>query len=398
MLSPSGRKKGGGADKTRKEDYGLELEANVRDLMSRLRSMRYRPAPVRQVLIPKDGQPGKYRPLGISNFEDKIVQMCMADILMAIYEPVFLDCSYGFRPGRSCHQAVYALHEIIHREPVTTVVDIDLKNYFGTIDHEWLMRMLSYKIRHRRFLRYVKPMLKAGVLTDGDLQVTDEGTPQGSIVSPILSNVVLHYVLDEWFMKIVRPRCKGQAWPIRYADDAIACFEYETDAKRYAAVLPKRLAKFGLAVHAQKSRIVPFSRREPSKRNGTFDFLEFIFYMKRSRHDRVICALKTSRVKFCSKLKRVNEWIRCARHRHPLGSIWRVFCSKLRDHIQYYGISHNGRSVGCFLYKALQIVFKWLNRRSQRKSYTWSGFNRYIAPILFLKSISFIRCFERCSE
>ena len=370
-------KKAVGADGVRKEDYGRDLEANLNSLTERIRRMGYRPGPVRERLIPKEGKPGSYRPLGISDFEDKIIQKRMAEILEAIYEPLFLGCSYGFRPGRDCHTAIKALDGVVFKEPVYTVVDIDLKSFFNTIDHEWLMKMLGHKIRDRTFLRYVKRMLKAGVLSEGELRVTDEGTPQGSIVSPVLSNIYLHHALDEWFEKMVKKHCRGRAWLFRYADDAIACFEYDWDAQRYAKALPKRMGKFGLEVQADKSSMVSFTRKKPPKQNGSFEFLGFTWYMKRSRKGNTTPALKTSRKKFCAKLKRVKEWIRKEKDRQRLGPIWATFCAKLRGHINYYGVSHNSREVSNFLYRARRIVFKWLNRRSQRKSFTWEQFGQF---------------------
>ena len=367
-----------GIDGIQKEDYGRRLEANLKGLMERMRRMGYRPAPVREVMIPKEGKSGAFRPLGISNFEDKMFQMRMADILQAIYEPLFLDFSYGFRPGRNCHQAIKSLQNIVYSEPVTTVVDIDFKNYFNSIDHDWLMKMLEYKIRDRKFLRYVKRMLIAGVLSEGECRITDEGTPQGSIVSPVLSNIFLHHVLDEWFEKVVKKHCRGKAWLVRYADDAVACFEYESDAKRYARALPKRAGKFGLEIHAEKSHLLNFTREKPPKQSGSFDFLGFTFYMKKSRKGYTIPALKTSRKKFCAKLKRVKEWMQKVKDKGNLHGIWNTLRSKLRGHINYYGVSHNVRSVHNFVQKAKRIVFKWLNRRSQKKSYNWDQFQKFV--------------------
>jgi len=367
-----------GADGIRKEDYAQKLDRNLKSLVGRMRRMAYRPGPVREVLIEKDGKPGQYRPLGISNLEDKIVQKRMAEILEALYEPVFLDCSYGFRPGRSCHDAVKALLKVLFRNPAVAVVDIDLKSYFDTISHQWLMRMLRHKIRDRRFMRYVARMLKAGVLCKGEFRKTDEGTPQGSIVSPVLSNIFLHHVLDEWFEKVAKARCRGKAWLIRYADDAIACFEFPSDARRYAAVLPKRVGKFGLKINAEKSRLVHFNRNRPPRDSGTVEFLGFTFHMKKSRRGLVVPAVRTCCRRFRAKLKRVTAWLRQVKDHWSLHGMWRRFCAGIEGHIQYYGVSHNLRSVGSFIFRATQIVFKWLNRRSQRRSYSWSQFQRFL--------------------
>lgn len=366
-----------GVDGIRKEDYAKNLDENLKSLASRIGSMSYRPLPVREKLIPKEGKPGATRPLGIGCFEDKIVQKRCAQILEAIYEPLFLDCSYGFRPGRSCHNAVKQLHHTLFNCRVSTVVDIDIKSYFDTISHEGLMQMLECKIADRRFLRYIRRMLKAGVLREGEFSKNDEGTPQGSLVSPILSNIYLHYVLDVWFESVVKLHCKGNAWLFRYADDAIACFELEEDARRYNEFLPKRMAKFGLKVSKEKSKIVHFCRCSPKDKNGTFDFLGFTYYMGTSRKERCIPKVKTSKKKFRAKLHRVSEWIKKARDSKRLAWIWNTFRAKIRGHIQYYSVSFNLHSVRNFLHKAMWIIIKWLNRRSQRKSFTWEKFSLF---------------------
>lgn len=363
-----------GADGIRKEDYGRNLDERLKSLVNQMKEMSYRPQPVREKLIPKEGKPGATRPLGIGCFEDKIVQKRTAEILEAIYEPQFLECSYGFRPGRGCHDAVKQLYQTLASAPVSTVVDIDIKSYFNTIDHEWLMRMLEHKISDRKFLRYIKRMLKAGVLRGGEFSVTEEGTPQGSLVSPVLSNIYLHHVLDEWFEKVVKRNLRGKAWLFRYADDAIACFEREEDALRYAETLPKRMGKFGLKVNVEKSSTVHFNRRSPKGKNGTFDFLGFTFYMGTSRKGNQIPKVKTSRKKYNSKLSRVREWIKKERHSKRLTWIWDTFRAKLRGHIQYFGVSFNTEYVNGFLYEAKRILVKWLNRRSQKRSFSWEKF------------------------
>jgi RNA-directed DNA polymerase len=370
-------KKAVGVDGIRKEDYAKNLEGNIRVLASSLRSMGYRPRPVRERLIPKEGKPGATRPLGISCFEDKMIQKSFADILEAIYEPLFLDCSYGFRPGRSCHDAIKQLDHTLYHQPVSTIVDIDIKAYFDTIDHENLMGMLELKISDRRFLRYISRMLKAGVLSKGELRMTDEGTPQGSLVSPILSNIYLHHVHDKWFEEEVKRHCRGNAWLFRYADDILACFEYEEDARGYLDAVSRRMEEYGLTVNREKSKIVHFSRRSPKDNNGPFDFLGFTFYMGKSREGRLIPKVKTSRKKYNAKLRRVKEWIIGIKDKKRMSSIWKTFSSKIRGHIQYYGVSFNLIHVRNFLDDAVDIIYKWLNRRSQRKSFSWEKFRRF---------------------
>jgi RNA-directed DNA polymerase len=367
-----------GVDGIRKEDYARNLDSNLKTLVSSMKSMSYRPRPAREKLIPKEGKSGKTRPLGIGCLEDKMVQKCFAQILAAIYEPLFLDCSYGFRPGRSCHDAVKKLHNTLYTQPVSTVVDMDITSYFNTIDHEWLMRMLELKISDRKFLRYIRRMLKAGVLREGEFTMTDEGTPQGSLVSPILSNIYLHYVLDLWFEHAVKRCCKGNAWLFRYADDCIACFESEEDAQEYAKVLPERMAKFGLEVSAEKSSIVRFSKRPPNDQNGTFNFLGFTFYMGVSRKGSPVPKVKTNRKKLKAKLRAVRDWMKKVKNTKRLTWIWDTFRAKVRGHIQYYSTSFNSRSVNTFLHEAKKTVFKWLNRRSQRKSFSWDKFIQFV--------------------
>ncbi len=366
-----------GVDGIRKEDYAGNLDDNLKSLASRMRSMSYRPLPVKEKLIPKEGKPGATRPLGIGCLEDKIVQKCFARILEAIYEPLFLDCSYGFRPGRNCHDAVKELLRTLYGQQVSTVVDIDIKSYFNTIDHEWLMKMLELKISDRRFVRYIRRMVKAGILRDGEFSRTDEGTPQGSLVSPILSNIYLHYAIDLWFEHTIKRHCTGNAWLFRYADDAVACFEYEEDAQRYAEVLPERMAKFGLKVSKEKSAIVRFRNRPPDDRNGSFDFLGFTFYMGTSCKGNPVPKVKTSKKKFKAKLRKVGDWMKEVKDFKRLGWIWDTFRAKIRGHIQYYGVTFNSKNVSSFLHEAKKIVVKWLNRRSQRKSFSWAKFAQF---------------------
>jgi len=372
-------KKAVGADGITKRQYEEHLKQNLSLLTQRMRQMAYRPGAVRQVLIPKDGSPGKTRPLGISNFEDKLVQMMMQRVLESIYEPLFLDCSYGFRPGRSCHEAIKALHQHLFKQSVSVVIDIDLKSYFDTIDHQLLEGMLRNKIKDERFMRYIIRMFRAGVLSKGELLVSDEGVPQGSICSPILSNIFAHYVIDEWFQNVVKQHCGGTVELFRYCDDAVICCQHETDAQRIVKALAKRLSKYKLQLNEDKTRCVRFSQREVSQgvKQETFDFLGFTFYLGRARRGHYIPKVKSSGRRLRVKLKRVSEWVREVRHRYKLMDLWRIFCVKLRGHIQYYGVSFNGKYVARFIELAKRIVFKWLNRRSQRKSFTWDQFSLF---------------------
>lgn len=370
-----------GIDGIDKEEYGRELEANLEDLVARMKRMAYRPAPVRQVLIDKEDKPGEKRPLGISNFEDKIVQRMVHKVLASIYEPVFLDCSYGFRQGLGCQDAIQALWRYLYRWDVQTILDVDLARFFDTIDKQLLLAMLSEKIKDPRFLRYLARMFKSGVLAEGELQVSDEGVPQGSICSPILANIFAHYVIDTWFEETVKPHCAGRVALFRYADDMVVCCQYTRDAERIREVLAGRLAKYHLALNEEKTKLIPFHKRA-QRGNGrpVFDFLGFTFYWGQSRHGVVIPKVKTIGKRLRQKLKRVNAWARTMRHRYRLPTLWARFCAKLRGHIQYYGVTFNLGMVRAFVFRATRYLFKWLNRRSQRQSFSWARF------LLFIKA------------
>ena len=371
-----------GIDGVTKTDYEQNLEKNIQELIAKMKAMAYRPGPVREVLIPKEGKPGAARPLGISNLEDKIVQKMMHKVLESIYEPIFLEGSHGFRPERSCHTAIQALQDHLYKNNIQTVIDIDLKNFFGTIDHKILEAILREKITDPKLMRYIIRMFKAGVLTEGELKITEEGVPQGSACSPILANIFAHYAIDEWILKMVKPACKGTVELFRYADDAVICCELEADAQRIRQTLGKRLEKFKLQLNEEKTELIAFDKRAAAKgvKQGTFDFLGFTFYWGKSRSGWVVPKLKTRAKTMRIKLKRVKEWIKQEKDKRPLKEIWKTFIAKLRGHVQYYGVSHNIMQVKQFLYEATKIMYKWLNRRSQRKSFTWEKF------VLFMRA------------
>ena len=373
-------KKAKGSDRVSKEDYGQTLNENLEDLVERMKKMAYRPGPVREVRIPKEGKPGSFRSLGIANFEDKVVQMMTAKVLESIYEPTFLDCSYGFRPGRGCHDAIRALHQHLFRFEVDTVIDVDLANFFGTIRPNVVNKVLQDRIGDDRFLRYIQRMFKAGILSDGELKINDEGVPQGSPCSPIIANIVAHYVIDIWFESTVKAHCLGRVEMFRYCDDLVICCQYATDADRVHKALGLRLNKYGLQMNGDKTRLVAFSKAR--KRSGdpqeVFDFLGFSFYLARSRKGAVIPKVKTSGKRFTSKLKRVNEWARTNRSTMRLTMMWPIFCSKLRGHVAYYGVSFNQDKVANFIHKATRIMFKWLNRRGGKRKFNWDKFQYFI--------------------
>jgi RNA-directed DNA polymerase len=369
-------KKAVGIDGMNKSKYASSLDENLKSLVNRMKQMSYRPQAIRQVTIPKGVTSQGYRPLGISSLEDKLVQKMMQKVLESIYEPLFLDCSYGFRPKRSCHNAVRALLNYLYNNHVRSVVDIDLENFFGTIDRSLLIEMLETKVRDKRFIRYVKRMFRSGILVEGECKITEEGVVQGSMASPILSNIYAHYVIDEWFETTVKRHCRGEVKLFRYIDDAIICCQDRKDAERIKQALKNRLAKFKLKMNEEKTKIVSYSKWDYQRgiKQGSFDFLGFTFYWGRSINGNIIPKLKTSGKRMQIKLKRVKEWAKAVKDRYRLTEIWKVFCSKLRGHIQYYGVSHNSKRVGIFVKSATMILFKWLNRRSQKKSFTWEKF------------------------
>ncbi len=369
-----------GVDQVSKAVYGENLTANLEELIVRMKRMAYRPGPVREVRIPKEGKKGATRPLGISNFEDKLVQKRMQDILESIYEPLFLDFSYGFRPNRSCHDAVKDLMEHLFKEEVEVVIDVDLANFFGKIDHQIVKDMLSMKIKDSKFMRYITRMFKSGVLADGELVMSDEGVVQGSCCSPVISNIVAHYVIDTWLEETVKPLMKGVVKAFRYADDLVICCRYEEDAKRIKKVLGKRLAKYKLELNEEKTNMVSFSKSKYRRgiKQESFEFLGFRFYLGKSRKGAATPKLKTSGKRFRSKLNNVKIWAKQIRNKIPLGEIWKIFCSKLRGHVQYYGVSFNSKMVAKFLDGARKIILKWLNRRSQRKSFDWNKFSLFV--------------------
>jgi RNA-directed DNA polymerase len=369
-----------GIDGISKSDYGKQLDENIKQLVSRMKSMSYRPQAVRQVLIPKEGKVDAYRSLGISCFEDKLVQRMTQKVLESIYEPLFLDCSHGFRPVRSCHDAVRELHQYLYRNVVETVIDVDLSKYFSSIEHKELETILREKIKDKRFMRYIIRMFKAGVLAKDELKVSEEGVVEGSTASPILSNIFAHYVIDEWFESTVKKHCSGKVAMVRYCDDMVVCCQYQHDAERVKKALASRLARYKLKMNEDKTHCVKFSKilHRRGERQGAFDYLGFKFYLGCSRSGVVIPKVRTSGSRIRSKLKKVNQWAKWVRNKYRLKQIWEMFCIKLQGHIRYYGVSFNSHAVQLFLDKAKKIIFKWLNRRSQKRSFNWDKFQLFL--------------------
>jgi RNA-directed DNA polymerase len=368
-----------GVDGVTKEQYGHNLEATLQKLHARLKAKQYRHQPIRRVHIPK-GQ-GKTRPIGISAFEDKVVQDAVREVLEAIYEQDFLECSYGFRPGRSAHDAVRTLRRHVERGEVRWIFEADIVSFFDSLDRTELKKMLEVRVADGSLLRLIGKCWHVGVL-DGEEMVEPElGTVQGSVLSPLLGNVYLHYVLDRWFATEVKPRLRGKAILIRYCDDFIIGFEREDDARRVLAVLEKRLGRFGLTLHPDKTRLLPFWRPPMTQQRGqgpaTFDFLGFTFYWRRTRtgHWRMGC--KTRRASLRRAKQAIYDW--CRRHRHqPVEAQHAALSRRLRGHFNYFGVSGNFESLQRLVEATKRAWYKWLCRRSQRKRLNWERFTELL--------------------
>lgn len=371
-----------GVDDVTLEEYEQHLDANVKDLVARMKRFSYRPQPVRRVYIPKGN--GKLRPLGIPAVEDKMVQLAIARILTAIYEADFRDFSYGFRPGRGCHDALDRLDKVIMKHPINHVIDADIKGFFDNVNHDWLLRCLQERISDTKLLRYIVRFLKAGVMEEGKWQETDRGTPQGGIISPILANIYLHYVLDLWIEKVIGRQSRGIVLIVRYADDFVICVQYQDEAEWILIELRKRLEKFGLELSADKTKIIGFGRfavenaSKKGQRAGTFNFLGFTHFCDKTRAGKFKVGRTTERKRFSAKLKELNNWLKSVRNLAPVKDWWSTLCAKLRGHFLYYGVSGNYRGIKRFYHQTVRLVFKWINRRSQKKSFNWERFQNYI--------------------
>jgi len=369
-----------GVDGITKEQYGQRLEENLRGLHERMRAKRYRHQPILRVHIPKS--PGKTRPIGVSTTEDKIVQGALREVLEAIYEQDFLECSYGFRPKRSAHDALRATHDMVTRETTAVILEADIQAFFDSIDRKKLLEMLQIRIADTSLLRLLGKCLHAGVLDGEQYSEPDEGTAQGSIISPMFGNVYLHYVLDLWFEHDIKPRLKGRARLIRYADDFIIGFEKPEDADRVLAVLHKRMAKYGLTLHPEKTRLIPFERpkfgQEKGNGSGTFDFLGMTMYWRRSPRGGWYLGMETRKAKVQKFLHALGEW--CRRHRHlPLKDQHVALSRRLRGHFRYFGVNGNSRKLAAVLDRSKWVWLHQLRRRSQRGNrLTWERFYAYL--------------------
>ena len=377
-------KKATGVDGVTKEEYGINLEENLRDLSGRLRRMGYRPGPKRRSYIPKPGSE-KGRPLGISNLEDKIVEEATKRTLEPIYEAVFEDSSYGYRPGRSQHKCLDALGRTIQQKKVNHVVEADIKSFFDKVNHEWMIKFLRHRIGDERVIRLIIRMLKSGIMEEGLTRATEEGTPQGSILSPLLSNIYLHYVLDLWFRRRVSRQSRGEAYYFRFADDFLACFQYKGDAVSFQRRLKDRLEGFGLKLAEEKTHCIEFGRfaREDAQKRGEkpkdFTFLGFTHYCGKTKEGYFKVKRRTSRKKLGQSLRNFTDWAKKARHVLRKGEMLRQARTRVSGHLNYYAITDNLERSSYYVYRATRILFKWLNRKSQRKAYTWEGFNQALA-------------------
>jgi group II intron reverse transcriptase/maturase len=377
-----------GVDGITYAQYEVKVRENLERLHDRLKSGRYRAQPLRRSYIPK--QDGRLRPIGIPVLEDKIVQKAAVELLSAIYEQDFLKCSYGSRPGRGAHEALDEIGRVMCQRPVSYVLEADICGYFDAMVREMLMEMIERRVGDRSMLRLIRKWINVGVMEEGRLLVTKTGTGQGQVISPLLANIYLHYVLDEWFEGEVKPRLRGEAYEIRYVDDFILCFQYREDAKRVLAALSQRFGKYGLRLHPEKTRMVEFGRSAlakseglAGKRPGTFDFLGFTHICRRSRKGKFTIHLRTARKRLSRSLKKVAAW--CQEHRHdPVEEQSQALNAKLRGHDQYYGRPTNFPSLREYHREVRRIWKKWLNRRTRGKTLTWTVYQELLSlhPLL----------------
>jgi group II intron reverse transcriptase/maturase len=376
-------RKASGVDGVTKQQYGQNLERNLAELSQRLKRMGYRPGPKRRSYIAKAGSK-RGRPLGISNLQDKIVEEAVKRTLEPIYEAVFEDSSYGYRPGRSPHACLDNLGRTIQQKKVSYVVEADVRSFFDKVNHDWMIKFLEHRIGDRRVMRLIIRMLKGGILEDGLIQASEEGTPQGSILSPLLSNIYLHYVLDLWFARRVSGESRGEAYYYRFADDFLACFQYRNDAEDYLRRLKDRLEGFGLELAAEKTRILEFGRfaRQNAYGRGNkpaeFTFLGFTHYSGKTRDGNFKVKRRTSRKKLGYSLRKFTDWAKASRRVLRKGEMLRQARIRVIGHLGYYAITDNSARCNYYVYRTKHILFKWLNRKSQRRAYTWASFNQVL--------------------
>lgn len=372
-------KKAVGIDGVTKDEYGAKLKENLEILVKRLKNKSYRPKPALRVEIPKDN--GKTRPLSIYCYEDKLVQEALKRVLEAVFEPHFYDEMMGFRPNRGCHGAIKKLNVMLEKRKTSWVLDADIKGFFDHLDHEWIIRFIEMRIKDPNIIRLVRRMLKSGIMKDYLFEETEEGSGQGSVCSPIIANIYMHYVLVWWFKEKIQPRLRGFSGLVVYADDFVVCFQHRSEAKIFYEHLKKRMAFFGLEMEESKTRLINFGRFATINRRDkgegkpeTFTFLGFTHYCSTGRNGQFRVKRKTSKKKFAKKCRELNITIRDMRV-WRLADIIRKLNQILVGYYHYYGITDNSRSLELMYHHVRRMLFYWLNRRSNRKSYSWEGFN-----------------------
>ena len=365
------RRKAAGVDGMSKDQYEENAEENIRELVQKMRKFQYKPKPVKRVYIPKTN--GNQRPLGLPSYEDKLVQGVMANLLNDVYEVRFLDCSYGFRENRNAHDVVKLINQTIMRRKVNYVLEADIKGFFDNVDHNWLMKFLEHDIDDKNFLRYIKRFLISGIMEETELKESDRGTPQGGLISPVLANVYLHYVLDLWFEKAVKPKLRGEAYYVRYADDFLILFQYENEAQKVMQSLKPRLGKFGLEVAEEKTRILPIGRFKGTKED--FDFLGFTFYNTKTRTGKYRLGVRTSKKKLKAKKQAAKAWLN-TRLTKPLAETMKTLAAVIRGHCNYYGVNGNYHSIRIFWKYLKYSTYRMLNRRDQKGKFRYEKYLR----------------------
>lgn len=381
-----------GIDGVSKADYEEHLDENLDKLVDRLKRKAYYPQPARRVEIPKDN--GKTRPLSIYCYEDKLVQEALKRILEAVFEPMFYDEMMGFRPNRNCHMALRKLNVMLEKEYTNYVLDADIKGFFDHLDHEWIIKFVESRIKDLHIIRLIRVMLKAGIMKNYVFEETEEGSGQGSVCSPIIANIYMHYVLVWWFKEKIQPKARGFCGLVVYADDFVVCFQYKDEALAFYRMLSDRMEHFGLTLEKEKSRLIEFGRfadENSKKRNGkkpeTFTFLGFTHFCSHSRNGQFRVKRKTSRKKFNKKLKEMAKEIRerVIVLGLPIKDIIIWLNQVLTGYFHYYGITDNSKMLSTFRFRIMQLLYKNLNRRSQRRSLTWDGFNDILKDFPLVK-------------
>ena len=371
-----------GIDGVSKEEYEKNLDDNLDKLIDRMKRKAYHPQPARRVEIPKDN--GKTRPLSIYCYEDKLVQEALKRILEAVFEPMFYDEMMGFRPNRNCHMALRKLNWMLEREYTNYVLDADIKGFFDHLDHGWIIRFVESRIKDPNIIRLIRVMLKAGIMKDYVFEETEEGSGQGSVCSPVLANIYMHYVLIWWFKERIQPTLAGFSGLVVYADDFVVCFQYKDEAEAFYKKLGERMEHFGLSLEKEKSRLIEFGRYAESNRRKsgtgkpeTFTFLGFTHYCSHAKSGKFRVKRKTSRKKFNKKLKEMHALLRemVVVIGLPIKDVMKKLNQILVGYYHYYGITDNAEMLSNFKFRVTQILFKCLNRRSQKKSYNWDEFN-----------------------